>query len=94
MFFSSKSDTIVKKLLSFKRGSFVRPSFYTRLTNMADETPTALPPFAHFGTIAIHEGQEPELWNSRAVVPPISMATTFKQDGPGQHRVNIQNFYT
>ncbi|KAK3735421.1 hypothetical protein QZH41_016872 [Actinostola sp. cb2023] len=53
---------------------------------MADRTPEALPSFPHFGTIAIHEGQEPELWNSRAVVPPISLATTFKQDSPGQHR--------
>jgi len=40
----------------------------------------------HFATKAIHEGNEPELWNSRAVVPPISMATTFKQDGPAEHR--------
>ena len=43
--------------------------------------------FPHFGTLAIHAGQEPEQWNSRAVVPPISMATTFKQDAPGVHRV-------
>ncbi|MCQ8205323.1 PLP-dependent aspartate aminotransferase family protein, partial [Vibrio parahaemolyticus] len=28
--------------------------------------------------------QEPEQWNSRAVVLPISLATTFKQDFPGQ----------
>jgi len=39
--------------------------------------------FPHFGTLAIHAGQEPEQWNSRAVVPPISMSTTFKQDSPG-----------
>ena len=43
--------------------------------------------FPHFGTLAIHAGQEPEQWYSRAVVPPISMATTFKQDAPGVHRV-------
>lgn len=42
--------------------------------------------FPHFGTLAIHAGQEPEQWHSRAVVPPISMATTFKQDAPGVHR--------
>ena len=30
-----------------------------------------------FGVLAIHAGQELEQWNSRAVVPPISMATTF-----------------
>ena len=39
-----------------------------------------------FATKAIHVGQEPEKWNSRAVVPPITLATTFKQDAPAQHR--------
>jgi cystathionine gamma-lyase len=38
-----------------------------------------------FATKAIHTGQKPEQWNSRAVVPPISLATTYKQFGPGQH---------
>jgi len=47
---------------------------------------TDIPPFPHFGTDAVHVGQEPEQWTSMAVVPPISMATTFKQDGPAQHR--------
>lgn len=37
-----------------------------------------------FETNAIHAGQEPEQWKSRAVVPPISMSTTFKQFGPGE----------
>ena len=36
----------------------------------------------HFATKALHVGQEPEQWNSMAVVPPISLATTFKQEGP------------
>ncbi|NXD72508.1 CGL lyase, partial [Eolophus roseicapillus] len=44
-----------------------------------------LPPFAHFATQAIHTGQEPEQWSSAAVVPPICLSTTFKQQGPGQH---------
>jgi len=44
-------------------------------------------PYAHFSTQAIHVGQEPEQWGCRAVVPPISMATTFKQDEPGKHAV-------
>ncbi|XP_076196056.1 cystathionine gamma-lyase [Aptenodytes patagonicus] len=44
-----------------------------------------LPPFAHFATQAIHVGQEPEQWRSAAVVPPISLSTTFKQLAPGQH---------
>ncbi|KAM7317759.1 hypothetical protein ACRRTK_022496 [Alexandromys fortis] len=43
-----------------------------------------LPSFQHFATQAIHVGQEPEQWNSRDVVLPISLATTFKQDSPGQ----------
>ena len=47
--------------------------------------------FPHFGTLAIHAGQEPEQWNSRAVVPPISMATTFKQDSPGVHHVRMHH---
>ncbi|XP_065834237.1 cystathionine gamma-lyase-like [Oscarella lobularis] len=42
--------------------------------------------FPHFATDAIHVGQEPEQWNSRAVVPPISLSTTFKQDSPAVHR--------
>jgi cystathionine gamma-lyase len=41
-------------------------------------------PFPHFATDAIHAGQEPEQWNSHAVVPPISVATTYKQIGPGE----------
>ena len=40
-----------------------------------------------FATRAIHDGQEPEQWESMAVVPPISLSTTFKQDGPAQFRV-------
>lgn len=39
-----------------------------------------------FSTRAIHAGNDPEQWNSMAVVPPISMATTFKQDGPADFR--------
>uniref|UniRef100_A0A673CDQ4 Cystathionine gamma-lyase n=1 Tax=Sphaeramia orbicularis TaxID=375764 RepID=A0A673CDQ4_9TELE len=41
--------------------------------------------FKSFATDAIHVGQEPEQWKSMAVVPPISLSTTFKQDGPGKH---------
>uniref|UniRef100_A0A671E2S7 Cystathionine gamma-lyase n=2 Tax=Rhinolophus ferrumequinum TaxID=59479 RepID=A0A671E2S7_RHIFE len=44
-----------------------------------------LPSFQHFATQAIHVGQEPEQWTSRAVVPPISLSTTFKQGAPGRH---------
>uniref|UniRef100_A0A8C6NDJ2 Cystathionine gamma-lyase n=1 Tax=Melopsittacus undulatus TaxID=13146 RepID=A0A8C6NDJ2_MELUD len=48
-------------------------------------TRSFLPPFKHFATQAIHVGQEPEQWNSAALVPPISLSTTFKQQAPGQH---------
>ncbi|XP_036378563.1 cystathionine gamma-lyase-like [Megalops cyprinoides] len=41
--------------------------------------------FKSFATEAIHVGQEPEQWKSMAVVPPISLSTTFKQYGPGNH---------
>merc|ERR1712013_791138 len=37
---------------------------------------------AHFATKALHVGQEPEQWSSLAVVPPISLSTTFKQNSP------------
>ncbi|KAF0311425.1 Cystathionine gamma-lyase [Amphibalanus amphitrite] len=45
-----------------------------------------LPLDTTFATRACHVGQEPEQWTSMAVVPPISMATTFKQDAPAEHR--------
>ncbi|KAG7249816.1 hypothetical protein CRUP_022551 [Coryphaenoides rupestris] len=41
--------------------------------------------FKSFATSAIHVGQEPEQWKSMAVVPLISLSTTFKQHGPGNH---------
>jgi len=44
------------------------------------------PQITKYSTIAIHAGCEPEKWNSMAVVPPISLSTTFKQDGPAQFR--------
>jgi len=42
---------------------------------------------SHFATKAAHSGQEPEQWNSMAVVPPISLSTTFKQDGPADFKM-------
>lgn len=44
--------------------------------------------FESFATEAIHVGQEPEQWKSMAVVPPISLSTTFKQEEPGKHAVS------
>ncbi|CAF3454900.1 unnamed protein product [Rotaria sp. Silwood1] len=38
----------------------------------------------HFETNAICVGQEAEQWPGHAVIPPISMATTFKQLEPGK----------
>ncbi|GAA6084899.1 cystathionine gamma-lyase, partial [Tachysurus ichikawai] len=43
------------------------------------------PEFRSFATDAIHVGQEPEQWSSMAVVPPITLSTTFKQFSPGKH---------
>jgi len=40
----------------------------------------------HFATKALHSGQEPEQWSSMAVVPPISMSTTFKQNAPADFK--------
>ena len=53
----------------------------------------SLKPFEHFATNAIHAGQDAEKWNSRAVIPPISMATTFKQDSPGETHVSNPAFF-
>ena len=39
-----------------------------------------------FATKALHCGQDPEQWASMAVVPPISMSTTFKQYGPADFK--------
>lgn len=40
-----------------------------------------------FATTAIHAGQEPEQWDSLAVIPPIVTSTTFKQYGPANFKV-------
>lgn len=47
-----------------------------------------LPPFPHFATDAIHYAQEPEQWNSRAVVPPITLTTSFKLKDPKDDQVS------
>jgi len=39
-----------------------------------------------FGTRAIHVGSEPDA-GTGAVIPPISLSTTYKQDGVGNHKV-------
>lgn len=45
-----------------------------------------------FATKAVHAGQDPAKWNHRAVIPPISMSTTFQQFAPAEHAV-IKFFY-
>ena len=45
---------------------------------------SAVQAYPHFATQAIHAGQDPEQWKSLAVVPPISLSTTFKQHVPGE----------
>ena len=40
-----------------------------------------------FGTKAIHAGSEPNPLTG-AVIPPISLSTTYKQDGIGNHKVS------
>lgn len=39
-----------------------------------------------FGTRAIHVGSEPST-ETGAVIPAISLSTTYKQDGVGKHKV-------
>ncbi len=43
---------------------------------------------AKFATRAIHAGQDAKQWTSRAVIPPISMATTFEQYSPANFAVS------
>ena len=46
-----------------------------------------------FDTRALHAGQDPSQWTSRAVIPPISMSTTFKQFSPANHAVSLTLHY-
>ena len=41
-----------------------------------------------FGTRAIHVGSEPNP-ETGAVISPISLSTTYKQDGVGNHKVRL-----
>jgi cystathionine beta-lyase/cystathionine gamma-synthase len=47
--------------------------------------PSAPAPHYHLDTLAIHAGQKPDP-TSGAVMPPIVLASTFAQDGPGVHK--------
>ena len=47
----------------------------------------------HFATLAVHAGSEPDA-STGAVVPPISLATTFSQIGLGQkHGIDDRNSF-
>jgi hypothetical protein len=46
-----------------------------------------LKPVSGFGTRAIHVGSEANA-ETGAVIPPISLSTTYKQDGVGNHKVS------
>lgn len=41
-----------------------------------------------FATLAIHAGQDPDP-STGAVIPAISMATTYKMDAVGAHHVSL-----
>lgn len=43
--------------------------------------------FPHFGTDAVHAGQSPDPATG-AVIPAISLSTTFAQEAPGLHKVS------
>lgn len=40
-------------------------------------------------TKAIHAGQDPNLWNSMAVIPPLVMSTNFKYNSPNEEKVSL-----
>uniref|UniRef100_A0A5S6QDV4 cystathionine gamma-lyase n=1 Tax=Trichuris muris TaxID=70415 RepID=A0A5S6QDV4_TRIMR len=40
--------------------------------------------FPHFATDALHVGQDPNQWAHHEIVPPICLATTFKQPAPAE----------
>lgn len=42
-----------------------------------------------YATTAIHAGQDPDQWDSKAVVVPIVTATTFKQPAPAEPKVRF-----
>lgn len=70
------------------------PSYFDKpsaLTNGHSATKAASLKLRHdgFGTRAIHVGSEPNS-ETGAVIPPISLATTYKQDSVGNHKVRVE----
>lgn len=71
------------------------PSYFDNSTTRTNGRPfthgaSLKPRHDGFGTRAIHVGSEPNQ-ETGAVIPPISLATTYKQDGVGIHKVRIQS---
>lgn len=50
---------------------------------MTNDKPSCLPLVPGIGTIAVHAGQEPD-HTTGAVIPALSLSTTFKQKAPGE----------
>ena len=72
------------------------PSYFDKLATSGHPTtsPTSLKArHDGFGTRAIHVGSEPSQ-ETGAVIPSISLATTYKQDGVGIHKVRILSLCT
>lgn len=70
------------------------PSYFDKVTTTNGHSTTngisRKPRHDGFGTRAIHVGSEPNQ-ETGAVIPPISLATTYKQDAVGVHKVRILN---
>lgn len=71
------------------------PSYFDKPTTLTNGRSTIhgtslKPRRTGFGTRAIHVGSEPDQ-GTGAVIPSISLATTYKQDSVGNHKVRIQN---
>jgi cystathionine gamma-lyase len=61
-----------------------RTNGHTRILNGVKK------PLAGFGTRAVHVGSDPTE-ETGAVIPPISLSTTYKQNGVGIHKVGSEN---
>jgi hypothetical protein len=68
--------------LAVPRYRLFLPSLFRMMASSSSSDGSSEQTFPRFATDAIHVGQEPEQWNCQAVVPLISLSTTFKQDGP------------
>jgi cystathionine gamma-lyase len=66
------------------------PALLTAITDLSKDTNGAHASKTRspgFGTRAIHVGSEPSA-ETGAVIPAISLSTTYKQDGVGNHKVS------